>query len=467
MYDVVIENGQVVTPDGVHNYSVGITGEKIAYVGPDKVDGSKKIDASDKVVLPGAIDPHVHFALPFQGTVSADDFYHGTVAAAHGGVTAFIDFAIHARDTDIMDHIKARREISDSDVLIDFGFHPSFTAETQQNLDYVQTLIEMGMPTFKLFLPYKREGFAVGDGFLYRMLQETAKHGGIVLIHAENADLVTRFMEEQEARGKVSWYQHYESRPNIVESVSIATSMELSKDAGANLYVVHLSTGEGLDHMRRGMSDGHNMLVETCPQYLEFTNEFYKREDGLNGIMTPPFRLAKDNEALWGGIEDGSVHCIGTDHCVFTTEQKLMGKQLFSKVPNGAMGIETMLPYMYSEGVNKGRISLNRLAQLLSENTALLHGFDQKGTIEEGKDADFAIVDPNLKRTVSVDNMHSNIDYTLYEGKELTGWPVMTISRGEVIMENGKLKAERGRGKFVERKIDPANLKRVIQEGAK
>jgi dihydropyrimidinase len=467
VYDIVIENGQVVTPDGVHKYSIGIQGEKIAKISSEELDGTRTIDAADLVVLPGAIDPHVHFALPFQGTVSADDFYQGSVAAAHGGVTAFIDFAIHGKDVDILDHIQSRRDIADPDAIVDFGFHPSFTAETQKNLNYVKTLIEMGMPTFKLFLPYKREGFAVGDGFLYRMFQETAKYGGVVSIHAENADLVTYFMQEQEARGKVSWYQHYESRPNIVESVSIATSMELAIDAGANLYVVHLSTGEGLEHMKRGQSAGHSMLVETCPQYLEFTNEFYKRDDGLNGIMTPPFRQAKDNDALWRGIEDGSVHCMGTDHCVFTKEQKLMGEELFSKVPNGAMGIETMLPYMFSEGVNKGRISLNRLAQICCENTATLHGFDQKGTIEEGKDADFAILDPNLKRTVSVENMHSNIDYTLYEGKELTGWPVMTISRGEVIMENGELKADRGRGKFVERKLDPANLKKVIQEGAK
>ncbi len=465
MYDLVIESGRVVTPGGVRDYSIGVRGEKIASLSADKLEGKCTIDASGRVVLPGVIDPHVHFELPFQGTVSADDFYQGTVAAAFGGVTSIIDFAIHSRDKDILDHIEERREVADSKVVVDYSFHPSFTAETQKNLDCVKRLVEMGMPTFKLFLPYKREGFAVGDGFLYRMLEETKRRGALVLIHAENAELVMRFMEEQEALGHRSWMQHYDSRPNFVEAVSIATSIELAKTAGAPLYVVHLSTAEGLNHLHRAQSEGYPMLMETCPQYLEFTNEVYNREDGLNYIMTPPFRFKKDNETLWKGIENGSIACMGTDHCVFTTEQKRLGKELFSKVPNGAMGLETMLPYMFSEGVNEGRISLNRLAQLLSENTAKIHGFQNKGSLEVGKDADIVIVDPLLERKVTASEMHSNIDYTMYEGKELTGWPVVTISRGEVIVEDGELKAERGRGRFIERAISPEVLRFPPQGG--
>ncbi len=465
MYDLVIENGRVVTPGGVHDYSIGIKDGKIKALSADKLEGNRVIDASGKTVLPGAIDPHVHFALPFQGAISADDYYHGSVAAAFGGVTTYIDFAIHPRDKDMLDHLADRQALAKPDSVIDYGFHAGFTAEHQQNLDHVKTLVGMGVPTFKMLLPYVREGFAVSDGFLYRMLQETKKQGGLALIHAENAGLVTRFVEEQEARGHVNWMQHYESRPNFVEATSIATSIELTKQADSALYVVHLSTGEGLEHMHRAQAQGYPLFVETCPQFLEFTNEKYNEPDGLKYYMTPPFRTPKDRDALWAGIEGGSVNCMGTDHCVFTLAQKNQGKDLFSKVPNGIMGTEIMLPYLYSEGVNQGRISLTRLAQLTSENTAKIHGLQDKGSLEVGKDADIAIVDPQLKKTISVDNMHSNVDYTVYEGRELTGWPVMTISRGEVVVADGELKAEKGRGRFVERFISPEVLRHPPQGG--
>ena len=459
MYDLVIENGDVVTPGGVRSCSVGVRDERIAALSDGKLEGTRTIDASGKVVLPGAIDPHVHFAMPFQGAVSPEDYYHGTKAAAFGGVTATIDFVIHPREKDMMEHLKDRMDMAMPDVVIDIGFHAGYTAETQQNLDYVQKLVEMGIPTFKLLLPYVREGMAVSDGFLYRMLEETRKQNGLLLIHAENAGLVQRFVAEEEARGQVSWMQHYDSRPNFVEATSIATSIELAKQADAALYVVHLSTEEGLQHMHRAQSDGYPMIVESCPQFLEFTNEVYNEPDGLKYYMTPPFRLKKDNEALWKGIEDGSVNVMGTDHCVFSLEQKDMGRELFSKVPNGVMGIETMLPYMYSEGVRTGRITLNRLAELLSENTAKVHGFQNKGTLEVGKDADIVVLDPELKKTVSAEAMHSNVDYNIYEGRELTGWPIVTISRGEVIVEDDELKAERGRGQYVERAISPEVLR--------
>jgi len=465
MYDLVIEKGKVVTPGGVRRCSIGVGKGKIVALSNRKLKGKRTVDASGKVVLPGVIDPHVHFELPFQGSVSADDFYQGSVAGAFGGVTTYIDFAIHDKKTDILKHIKARRKVADAKTVTDYSFHPSFTVETQKNLDHIRTLIEMGMPTFKLFLPYWREGFAVSDGYLFRVLEETKKHGGLTLIHAENAGLVTRFLEEQEALGNQSWMQHYNSRPNFVEAVSIATSIELAKVAGAPLYVVHTSTQEGLEHLQRAQAQGHTMFSETCPQYLEFTNDFYKRKDGLKGIMTPPFRLKKDNRALWQGIQNGSVTCMGTDHCVFTLKQKESGKRLFSKVPNGAMGTETLLPYLYSEGVRKRRISLSRMVQLLSENTAKIHGLQNKGSLEVGKDADIVILDPNLKKKITAKNMHSNVDYTIYQGKTLTGWPVVTISRGEVIVERGKLLAEKGRGKFVERRISPDVLKHPPQGG--
>jgi dihydropyrimidinase len=465
MYDLVIENGKVVTPGGVHDYSIGVKDGSIAALSTEKLEGQRVVDASGKVVMPGAIDPHVHFALPFQGAISADDYYSGSVAGAFGGVTTFIDFAIHGRGTDMLEHLKARQDIAGPDAIIDYGFHAGFTEECQKNLDYVKTLVDMGIPTFKLLLPYVREGFAVGDGFMYRMLEQTAEHGGLLLIHAENAGLVMHFMDEQEARGKVDWMQHYDSRPNFVEATSIATSIELAKQANAALYVVHLSTGEGLEHMHRAQSEGHPMIVETCHQFLEFTNEKYNEPDGNKYYMTPPFRTAKDNDMIWEGIQNGSVNCMGTDHCPFTLEQKNQGLELFSKVPNGIMGIETMLPYMFSEGVNKGRITLTRLAQLVSENTAKIHGLTHKGSLEVGKDADIAIIDPNLTKKVTVDDMHSQLDYTVYESVELTGWPVMTISRGEVIVEDGELKAERGRGKFVERRIAPEVLKQPPQGG--
>jgi len=465
MYDLVVQNGKLVTPGGVYKGSIGVRKEKIATLSSGKLKGKRVIDATGKVVLPGVIDPHVHFELPFQGSVSADDFYQGSVAGAFGGVTAYVDFAIHAKGTDILAHIKARRKLADAKTVTDYSFHPAFTEETQKNLDHVPELIKMGMPTFKLFLPYIREGFHVGDGFLFKLLQATRQHNGLVLIHAENGDVVEQLLSEQEALGNRSWMQHYDSRPNFVEATSIATSIELAKAAGAALYVVHTSTGEGVGHLQAAQAQGYPVFSETCPQYLEFTNDYYNRKDGLKGIMTPPFRLKKDNRALWQAIENGAVVCMGTDHCVFTMAQKNTGKSLFSKVPNGAMGIETLLPYMYSEGVRKRHISLSRLAQLLSENTAKIHGFQNKGSLELGKDADIVVLDPKLKKKVTAKTMHSNVDYTIYQGKELSGWPVVTVSRGEVIVEGGKLKAERGRGRFVERRIAPEVTRRPPQGG--
>lgn len=465
MYDLVIANGKVVTPGGVRKGSIGVRGEKIAAISDKKLQAKRVIDASGMVVLPGAIDPHVHLELPFQGTVSADDFYQGTVAAAFGGVTTVIDFAIHGKDVDILDHIKARRKLADPKVVVDYAFHPSFTAETEKNLKHVKTLVEMGMPTFKLFLTYKREGFMVGDGFLYQMLRETKQHGGLVLIHAENGDLNMRLIDEQMNIGAKSWMQHYDSRPNYVEAISISTSIELAKAADAALYVVHLSTQEGLDHIRRAQHEGHPILCETCPQYLEFTNDAYNRKDGLNFILSPPLRLKKDQRALWAGIQNGEIPAMGTDHCPFSTQQKQLGKGHWRNVPNGTMGVETMLPYLFSEGVNKGRISLTRLAQILSENTAKIHGLQSKGTLEVGKDADIVVVDPALKKKVRAKDMHTNSDYTIYEGVELKGWPIMTLSRGKVVVEGGKILAKRGQGKFVERKISPQVLKRAPQGG--
>ena len=450
-YDLVIRDGEVVTPQGVERCSIGIEGEKIAALSLRPLEGKEVIDASGKLVLPGVIDSHVHLEMPLDGLSSADDFYTGTVAAAFGGVTTIIDFAIQTPGKSERECISERRAAADMKVVIDYSLHANFTEQSEASLEEIPEIIASGITSFKLLTTYRKRGLMVDNGFLYAVLRGVHAHGGLVTLHAEDGYINEYLVERLLSAGKTDWIYHYESRPNFVEAATIAAAIEVAKGLGAPLYIVHLSTREGLELIEQAKWAGCPIYAETCPHYLEFTKERYRDEAGPDYIMSPPLRGEADRKALWEGLTQGVIDVVASEHCPFTREQKRAART-FAEVPGGVMGIETMLPYLLSEGVGKGRLSLQRLVELLSANPAKIFGLEGKGVIAVGKDADLVILDPNLERPVRAAELHMNTDYNIYEGKRLRGWPVVTISRGEVIMRDGEFLGLRGRGRFIPRR---------------
>lgn len=446
--DLVINNGKVVTPQGVFQANIGIEGEKIATISRSPLKGDEVIDASGKLVMPGVIDPHVHMELPFGGTVSADDFKTGTIAGAFGGVTTIIDFAIQPNGESPFSAIEARKKAAERKVVVDFALHASLTDMEKVEDGDIRKIIEMGLPSFKLFMTYRKEGLMVDDGTLFALLQETASLKGLVGVHAENAAvleyLITKFLRE----GRTEPKYHALSRPNFVEGECINRAITLTEEANSSLYIFHMSTKEGLEAVKSAKTRGVNVLAETCPHYLMLTDEKYE-ENGQLYVMSPPLRKREDNEALWQGVINGWIDVVSTDHCPFRTDQKAMG-DTFDKIPNGVPGIETLLPVMFSEGLKRG-MTPERLVEVLSYNPARIFGLESKGAIEVGKDADIVILDPREERTLSYETLHMNLDYSIFEGLKVKGYPVTTISRGEVIVDNNEFYGKEGRGRFIER----------------
>jgi dihydropyrimidinase len=451
-YDLVIRNGRVVTPAGLCECAIGIAQGRIATLSLDSLEGREAIDAMGNYVVPGAIDPHVHLEMPVGDITSSDDFYTGTVAAAFGGVTTVIDFAMQPPGRREMERIEEKKRSADRKVVIDYSLHANFTEQSPASLEEIREIIEFGITSFKLLTTYKTRGLMVDDGFLYAVLQEVRDRGGIVQLHAENGYINQWLIDKFVSEGKRDWIYHYESRPNFVEALAVGGAIGIAQELSAPLYTVHLSTGEGLTAIKEAKLAGWPIYAETCPHYLEFTKDKYLEEDAINYMMSPPLRTEADREALWQGIADGWIDVVASEHCPFTTAQKRLGDS-FDKVPGGVMGIETMLPYPFSEGVNRGRFSITRLVELLSANPSRIFGLRDKGAIAVGKDADLVIIDPDLERVVCAEELHMNTDYNIYEGKRLRGWPVLTISRGEIIMKDGEFLGERGQGRFIRRSL--------------
>ncbi len=438
-------------PTGVQRCAIGIKGGKIAALSLEPLEGEEVLDASGKLVLPGVIDSHVHLEMPVNdGLRSADDFFTGTVAAAFGGVTTLLDFAMQAPGQSELESISARRAAADPKVVIDYSLHANFTDQSPASLAEIPKIIASGITSFKLLTAYRRRGLMVDTGFLYAVLERVSAHGGLVMLHAEDGYINEYLMERLLSEGKTGWIHHYESRPNSVEAAAIASAIEIAKGLGAPLYIVHLSTKEGLELIEQARRAGYPIYAETCPHYLEFTKEEYLGETGPEYIMSPPLRGEADREALWAGLAKGAIDVVASEHCPFTRAQKRSART-FAEVPSGVMGIETMLPYLFSEGVSKGRLGLTKLIELLSASPARLFGLKGKGAIALGKDADLVILDPDLERPVRAAELHMNTDYNIYEGKLLRGWPIITISRGEIIMKDGVFLGSMGRGRFISR----------------
>lgn len=449
----LIKNGTVVTSSDVFSGDLLIEGQKISGIASKiNQEADEIIDARDKYVIPGGIDVHTHFQLPVKGTVSADDFKSGSMSGACGGVTTFVDFAHHAQGESPLDALDNRLKEAEGNTYIDFSLHMGLSEFNEDIFNMIPEFIDRGIPSFKLYMIYAREGWMSDDAAIYTMLEKVREFGGIVIIHAENPFLIDHFTEKYKREGKVNIPWMPRTRPNFVEAEAVRRALYWTEVTDSRIYIVHMSTAESANLVAEAKGRGVLAFAETCPQYLTLTDDIYFREDAYLFTCNPPLRKLKDQQSLWKAITMGVIQIISTDHCTFTREQKEEGRDDFTKLPNGLPGIETLLPLTFSEGVRKGRISLNQWIDCISTNPAKLFGlYPRKGTLCPGADADVVIFDPDKKVQVKPDMFHYNVDFSPYTGMRVEGWPTVTISRGKVIYNNGKFTGDRNWGKFIPR----------------
>jgi dihydropyrimidinase len=450
--DLIIKNGTIVTPSETYVADIAVKDGKIVAIGTGfSEEGATVVDAYGKMVLPGAIDAHTHLAMPFGGTVSADSYLAGTRAAACGGVTTVFDYPMQRKGSGIIETVEARKDICDPEACVDYAFHCCITDLNGGTiLDEFQAAVDYGVTSFKCFLVYKKEGMMVDDGTLVKIMLKAKETGAITNIHAENPDLIDLNIEKFLKEGKTSPWYHYLSRPEYVEAEADKRAVHWAKSVEAPLYLVHMADKEGLEAAIAAKMDGNEIYIETCPQYLEFTCDVYKREDGRNFVCSPPMKGQESQDALWKAIKTGAIDTVATDHCPFQSYEKDWGKDDFTKIPNGCAGVENLYPYMLS-AANTGKLSFNRVVELCSSNPAKIFGCTQKGSLTVGKDADIVIYDPNKDFTISVKNMHSDYDHTIWEGKTLHGYPVQTYLRGNLVYDNGDFVGKPGVGEYIKR----------------
>ena len=442
--ELLIKGGTVVTATESFPADVAVDGGKIVAIGKDlAVNAEKVVDATGKLVLPGALDAHTHMAMPFGGTVSADSYLAGTRAAVCGGVTTIFDYPVQHKGETILGLIGSKKEVLEKEACCDYAFHCCITDEMEQ-------AVEEGITSFKCFLVYKKEGMMVDDGMLARLLLRAKELGAMINVHAENPDLIDLRTEQYLKEGKTSAWYHYMSRPEFVEAEADKRVVHWASHLDTPVYIVHMADKEGLEACIKAKSEGHDILVETCPQYLEFTCDVYKREDGRNFVCSPPMKGQESQDALWTAIKSGMIDTVATDHCPFQSYEKDWGKDDFTKIPNGCAGVENLYPYML-DAANSGKITFERAVELCSTNVAKIFGCDNKGAIAVGKDADIVIYDKDKDFTISVSNMHSDYDHTIWEGKKLHGYPVQTYLRGKLVYDNGDFVGTPGMGDYVKR----------------
>jgi len=452
--DLVIKNGRIVTATETYQADIGIDGDTIALIG-QSLTGDEVLDAAGMYVIPGGIDPHTHLELPFMGTVSSDDFRSGTIAAACGGTTTIIDFAIQSRGQTLREALDTWRKKAEGKACIDYGLHMAIGAMDDERLAEMGEMVESGISSFKVFMAYKGT-FMVDDESLFRALLRAREIGALLAVHAENGDVLHYLINKHVAEGKKEPIWHALSHPPEAEAEATHRAIVLAGLAGAPIYFVHMSCAAALEEVKVGRAKGFKVYGETCPQYLLFSIEKYKEPDfeGAKYVMSPPLREPGDQEALWQGLANGDLQAVGTDHCPFNFfGQKEMGRDNFAAIPNGMPGIETRMPLLYHFGVNAGRFSINRFVDLVSTGPARLFGLlPRKGTIAIGADADLVIWDPHKKLTLTKENLHMNVDYSPYEDVTVEGYPALVLQRGKVLVRENKFVGQVGAGQFLKRK---------------
>ncbi|MGB1207283.1 MAG: dihydropyrimidinase [Chitinophagales bacterium] len=451
---LLIKNGHIVTATDDYTADIYIENESIVAIGKNlPYQAEQTIDAAGKLVFPGGIDPHVHLDMPFMGTSSSDDYASGTLAALHGGTTMVIDFILQTQGDTLYNALNTWQQKSQGKAYGDYSYHMAVTDYNENTKKEISRLVEEeGITSFKTFMAYKG-ALMIDDGQMVDLMREVKKHGGMVTVHATNGDMIDRLIAKHRNEGKLSPLYHYLSQPEVTEAEASGRFSDMAHYTGVKSYIVHLTCEGALNAVRRATSRNQKVHVETCIQYLILDASLYEREDGHKWVMSPPLREKKDQKHLWAGINQGLIQVVATDHCPFMWEQKMMGKDDFSKIPNGHPAIENRMELLFSEGVNKGRISLNKFVEVSSTNAAKIFGmFPRKGTIAIGSDADIVIFDPKEKHILSAKTHHMNVDYSGYEGRPMTGKCKTIILRGKVAIDNGEVKIEKGYGEYIKRK---------------
>ncbi len=453
---ILIKGGRVITAADDYVGDVFIEDERISLIGESlDVEADRVIDARGKYVLPGCVDPHTHLDMPFGGTVTIDDVESGQTAAAFGGTTCHVDFVIQPQGSTFTSALDDWKSKAEGKQVIDMGYHMAITdLDDGGSLEELASLPEQGVTSYKLFMAYKG-ALMVSDETLFRAMEVAAQWGALVMVHAENGDLIDVLVKQALAAGNTEPLYHALTRPPEAEGEATNRAIQLAHVAGAPLYVVHVTCKEAVDPIAIARENGWNVWGETCTQYFfNSLDDIAKPNfEGAKYVYSPPVRDKSNWDVLWNAVRTDSLSVISTDHCAFTWgEQKAMGKDDFSKIPNGGPGLENRLHMIHEFGARAGRISLNRMIELLATNPAKLFGlYPRKGTVAVGSDADLVIFDPNRKHVITAANQHSRSDYNLYEGTEVTGTPEIVLLRGNVLVENGELVASPGVGRFVQR----------------
>jgi dihydropyrimidinase len=452
----LITNGTIVNADASSRGDVLIDGEKIALIGADLaangVTADRTIDATERWVIPGAIDVHTHMELPFGGTFAKDTFETGTRAAAFGGTTTIVDFAVQPRGGSLRQGLDAWMDKAQGNAVIDYGFHMIVSDVRDDVLSEMDQLVDEGITSFKLFTAYPGV-FYSDDGAIFRAMQQSAGNGGLIMMHAENGMAIDVVAAEDVAAGHTDPYYHGTSRSPVFEGEATNRVIRLAQVAGAPVYIVHMSAADALNELRQARNDGLPAYAETCPQYLFLTlDDLGNGFEGAKFVCSPPLRPAEHAEELWKGLQTDDLQVVSTDHCPFDFHgQKDLGEGDFRKVPNGLPGVEDRVDLLHDGGVVGGRISPNRWVELISTAPARMFGLTAKGSISVGADADVVIYDPNRTRTISASTHHMDVDYSCYEGRQVRGAADVVLSRGKVIVEGGAFKGARGDGRFLKR----------------
>lgn len=450
MYDIVIKNGTVVTASTTTAADIGIRSGQIAAIGQG-LAGEREIDATGKLVTPGAVDIHVHMQMALGGgVVSADDFFTGTRAAAFGGTTAIIDFVESQPAQTLMEGLAARRAEADPRVVIDYGLHMTLGPTDIAKLDQVPEVYRAGCTSFKMYMAY---GFRLTDDQMMLALEAVRDVGGFPVVHAENWDVICALVARNVANGRFTPHWHPRSRPALMEGEAAGRVIDLATLVGTPLHIFHVSCEAVVKRIVAARRQGLPITGETCPQYLFLTQEAYDAPglDGTLPVCSPPLRPQADQDALWRALGQGDLQMVTTDHCPFVKADKARGLANFSQIPGGVPSIEMRFPALYSHGVRTGRLSLNQWVALCCTTPARLAGLKKKGDIAVGYDADVVIFDPERVVTLSTATLHEQVDWTPYAGLTLQGWPSVVLSRGRVVVAEGVFMGEAGNGRFINR----------------
>ncbi|MGQ9585920.1 MAG: dihydropyrimidinase [Anaerolineae bacterium] len=460
MVDLLVRGGRVVTPEGIYQADVAVEGETIAAVGHLAGRAWRTLDARGCLVLPGLVDAHVHMQCAAWNAVTPNDFGQGSIAAALGGVTTFIDFATQRRGRPMIEAVETLRSQADGRTVIDYGLHLSVTDASLTTLREIEQIVAYGIPSFKMFMTYRSHDLMLDDAEILEVCRRVHECGGLPGVHAENDAIATRNYARFEAEGRREARYHAEAKPTYAEAEAIQRAVYLAQVAGSWLYVYHLSTAEGVERVRQARRAGQPILAETCTHYLTLDRSRLEGPEGYRYICSPPLRDVADQEALWSALGDGTVSVVSTDEAGFNAADKAAAATgPLQAIPNGLPGVAVRLPVLFTLGVETGRLSLERFVALNCSHPARIFGlYPRKGVLAPGSDADLIVIDPQRRVVLNRETQQMPVDWCAYDGLEVAGFPAYTVARGRVLVDDYRFCGERGGGRFVPGNINPRHL---------